>query len=402
MFITQSAIKMAPPFSLVSKFFLASSFYLAIFMVIFPFSAIDFDNALLSFSYAALVHVYLLGFVMMIIIGALYQLVPVVLEVSFFTLKFANTLFWILFIGIGVFCLGFFFTNITLLHIGGGIVFVAITYFCITYLLSFLQIQQWNFIRFILFCAGVCLIFGLSFGFITLLAMSVDIDIANIDIWLQRHILFVFGGFIFLIILGVSMVLLPMFSLSHNYNNIFAKLSFAFLVLTLIFSFIKDEFLYVTLFLSLNFYIIESIEILRKRARKQRDYWFLNICVGLVYLFSSTLFVFWDFKIALTLVMLGFLFHFIVGHLYKILPFLIWYKYISPQVGKKKIPMLHDMIDEKIAYLQLIFSTLGLLSVVLGMMLLYKYLTFFGGFLMLISAFFVLYNINFAYKFKNY
>lgn len=56
----------------------------------------------------------------------------------------------------------------------------------------------------------------------------------------------------------------------------------------------------------------------------------------------------------------GFLFAFIVAHLYKIAPFLIWYHYVSPFVGKRKIPMLEDMIIKKIAYAACVPNVLAL------------------------------------------
>lgn len=400
MFVTQSAIKMAPPFSLVSKFFISACFYLAIFSLVLPFS--NPQTPPLAFSFASLVHLYLLGFVMMLIIGALYQLVPVVLEVSFFTLKFANVVFWLLFMGSGLFCIGMFLVNTPLMHSGGGLVYLALFYFSIVFLLSFTKIEKFTFVRFCLFCAGICLILGLSFGFYTLLGMLGSVELENLEFWILRHIIFTFGGFVFLIVLGVSLVLLPMFSLSHDFKNIYAKISLLFLFLALFESFFAQNLISYALFFALGFYIVQCLHILYLRARKQKDYWFLNIVFGLIYLFLSAGFLFYDVKIALMLATLGFLYHFIIGHLYKILPFLVWYKYISPQVGKKKIPMLNEMINEKAAYLQLILSGSGVLLLFVGTLILNPYISLIGAILITLSTFVILYNVYFAYKFKNF
>ncbi len=402
MIVSQSAIKMAPPFVLVSKFFIAACFYLAIFVGILPFSLGEIDMPLLSFSYAFIAHLYLIGFVMMLIVGALYQLTPVVLEIPFSTLRLSNLVFWFLFFGAGFFALGFLLTNEMFLHVGAGAVYISLCYFSITFLLSFKDLQEWTFVRFLLFSSAICLVLGLSFGFMSLLAFFGTIELENVQLWIQRHALFTFGGFVYCVVLGVSMVLLPMFSLSHNFKDVFIKLASLFLALALMSSFLAPDYLVYFLSVSVLFYIIQCSHILSLRVRKKKDYWFYNVGVALGFLFIATCFLFFDAKIALVLVSFGYLYHFIVGHLYKILPFLVWYKYVSPYVGKAKIPMLHDMISEKFAYAQLFVSSFGTFIFTCGLVLEQSVLSFIGAIFILLASIFVLYNVYFMYKFKNF
>ncbi len=402
MMVSQSAIKMAPPFSLVSKFFIGAVFYLDIFVTLFPFSVADFNISVMDFSYVGLVHLYLIGFVMMLIVGALFQLVPVVLEVSVYTLKFANGIFWALFVGVGLFVYGMMMGTPNLLHVSASFIYLALCYFSIIYLLSFLHVKEWNLVRVILLSSGICLIAGLSFGFFVLLGFLGNIEIENLTIWVQRHALFTFGGFVYLVILGVSLVLIPMFSLAHNFKDIYTKIAFTAFILALFVSFVNFDLTTFLVSISIFAYIGQCINILALRVRKHKDYWFLNIVAGFIYLVLSVCSVFFDLKLALTLVMLGFLYHFVVGHLYKILPFLVWYKYISPQVGKKKIPMLHEMTDERYAYLQVKLSFFGVLALMIGQIGSFEYLSTFGSILIFLSSVSVLYNVYFAYKFRNY
>ncbi len=205
-----------------------------------------------------------------------------------------------------------------------------------------------------------------------------------------------------MIIMGVSLVLVPMFSLSHDFKDIFTKVSFLSFILALVMSFVKEEFVFAFLFISIIAYIAQSVHVLYLRVRKQKDYWFLNVVISFV-CFGVAIFILpFDLDVSLNLVMLGFLFHFVIGHLYKILPFLVWYKYISPQVGKKKIPMLHEMIDEKMAYMQVKLSSFGVLALTFGVAFSFVYLSMFGSFLMILSTGTILYNVNYAYKFRNY
>lgn len=96
----------------------------------------------------------------------------------------------------------------------------------------------------------------------------------------------------------------------------------------------------------------------------------------------------------------GFLLSFIVGHIYKILPFLIWYEKFSPLVGKQKVPLLHQMIHTKIADVQtgMLFSAVaGLCG---GVVLQVEKLFFAGSVLLLISLVLVAFNAAYAFNYK--
>jgi hypothetical protein len=54
----------------------------------------------------------------------------------------------------------------------------------------------------------------------------------------------------------------------------------------------------------------------------------------------------------------GFFAFIIIAHLYKIIPFLVWFHRFSPYIGERDVPMLQEMYDEKRAFSQLMFSIL--------------------------------------------
>ena len=76
----------APPFKLVGGYFIAGIFFLALSVPAFFYA--DFD-AISSLNTAGFLHIFFVGFVMSIIIGALYQLTSVIIQKEFFTVKFA-------------------------------------------------------------------------------------------------------------------------------------------------------------------------------------------------------------------------------------------------------------------------------------------------------------------------
>jgi len=92
---------------------------------------------------------------------------------------------------------------------------------------------------------------------------------------------------------------------------------------------------------------------------------FTTIIMGIVYIFipnqSLLLAIGW-------FIFLGFITFIINGHLYKIVPFLVWYQRFSPLIGKKKVPMLADMVPVKSSKFQFMFTALGVVIGVLGIL----------------------------------
>jgi len=85
------------------------------------------------------------------------------------------------------------------------------------------------------------------------------------------------------------------------------------------------------------------------------------------------------------------------GHLLKIIPFLVWFERFSPLVGKKKVPMLHEMLPQKDVDFSYYFSTIGLIVSAIGLLFssdaLFKggvSLLAFGAIFMLKSVFYIL------------
>ena len=408
MMLSQSAIDMAPPFATVSRYFL-----FGLFALVCSFGVLLMGEAslpLLDFRVAGALHVYLLGFVMSVILGALYQLVPVVLEAPFYSLFGSFWLFSLFIIGVVGLCLGMLLGFMPLMHGGGTLVFLSLAWFDLLFMASFLHVRSWSIITAFLFTASLWLFVGISLGFMALLGFSgvgFGFDLTSLII---RHSVVSLGGFVFFVVMGVSLVLLPMFSLSHGVSQIYSKISFLCMNLGL-FTGIFGQFLLMSGLISagLIFYIIQSVLILKNRMRKKREYWFYHLSFALICLliavfvglFSVVVGDEYYLKIALWLMLVGFGFHFIVGHLYKILPFLVWYEFISPLVGKAKVPMLHEMIDEKSTYIQLCLSSFGAVIYALGLTLHVKTFLGLGALCLFVASIFLIKVLYGTYKFKN-
>jgi len=65
---------------------------------------------------------------------------------------------------------------------------------------------------------------------------------------------------------------------------------------------------------------------------------------------------------------LGYISFIINGHLYKIVPFLVWYEKFSPLIGKQKVPMLADMVPVRSSKIQFLLSAMGVILGALGIL----------------------------------
>lgn len=402
----------APPFRLIAPFFIVGVlFYLfgAVFALFFePDSLSYLDNTVI-----ALVHLFLLGFVMMIIFGAMAQLVPVVLEVGHFGVEFFYIIWPLLLIGTALMVFGFVYAP-ALLPYGGVIVLVSMMIFILDIVLTLKKVKKFNFAMLSIVIANTFLFFGVIIGIILALGYAGQLDV-DTKALLKGHVYLVVG-YIMVTIMGLSMVLIPMFGLSHNFSWKPVKIALSmisvgvvFVVIASIFDVVVFEYLgYILSILALFIYFYQIITLYTSRARKEHDIYALSLyfsysalivslILGIVYLFiggdSILLSCGW-------LMITGFFGSLITGHLYKIVPFLIWFERFSPLVGKQKIPMLADIVPKKSANTQLIFSVIGIsistFGILIGSDLLFKA----GVSSLIIGAVFLLQSLIYMIRFK--
>lgn len=347
----------APPFRLIGGYFVSSFLFLV--FSIFALKFADFE-AVLSLNTAGFIHLFLAGFVMSAIIASLYQLTSVILEKPFFSIKFAYLNLIIYFASLVIFALFMILQNPNFMLFSGGFLAFSFSYFLICYLMSFYKCGKPSFAKISLFTAGILLLTGVWFGFLlALIFVGFELDFKQI---LKLHLIFVFGG-VYFIILGASRVLLVMFSLAHKAKFRLYNLAFALYLFAIIFVFSQNLWLYFVV-LSLLCFVGQVVEIFYARSRKTFDYWSLNVIFAIVSLIFVAIFGYFDeIKITILLLFFGFLLPFIAGHLYKILPFLVWYHYVSPFVGKTKVPLLENMVNKQLAYFALLSNLLAVIFV---------------------------------------
>lgn len=410
------ATDMAPPFVLVAHYFIAGALFYAFSAFLLPFFANEIDGYFLTSSIAALMHLYLLGFVMMVIFGAMYQLVPVVLEIPIFSKDFAYVQFYMFTAGIIIFTYGLWDQNyIDILPYGAIMMYLSMLIFVVNIFITYKNIEKWDIVVKFVLASNIFLFIGVSIGFVIALNMFYGFYPDMLSL-VKLHVASTIFGYVIMTIMGVGMILIPMFSLSHGFSDKPIKVAFYSgvfgLSIFLVSSFLIDSlFEYIgasLMLLSILCSVYQMYIIFSSRVRKQNDFWAKNMMASLLSIVVSLVFLVLSFVLnddsyfllfGFTL-FFGFFTFFIVGHIYKILPFLVWYQRYSPLVGKIKVPMLNDMVKENIADIQFWLTFVGLILSLVAMIGKISILFVVGTIIMGFGTILVMYNIYFTLAYK--
>ena len=365
----------APPLNLIAPFFkFGVIFYLLSMMALLFFEP--------TFTYqqmdvAGWIHLFLLGFVMMIIFGAMAQLIPVVLEVGHVVVDVYYIILPLLGIGASVMVAGFWFMP-ALLPYGGLLVLVAMMIFAFENIVTLKKTTLKTLtVRTVAWSNGYLLL-GILTGFAIALGLAGDL-IIDVTLMLKAHVYAVLGGYVMLTIMGLSLTLIPMFSLAHGFDETPIKKAFNLLIVGVATVFLgallETVWMmyvgYLVSFAGVLFYIWQIYIIAKLTVRKERDIW----AKSMIFAFGSLVFSMMTGAVALVtndqamlhtsvwFFLLGFVSSMITGHLYKIVPFLVWFERFAPLVGKEKVPMLHEMYSKEGAVMMFNFTVAG---VVLG------------------------------------
>jgi len=361
----------APPLKLIAPFFhLGVIFYLLSMLAVLFFKP--------TFSYeemriAGWLHLFLLGFVMMIIFGAMAQLIPVILEVGHVVVDVYYVIFPLLGVGTLVMVLGFLLLP-PLLPYGGLLVLVAMVIFAFENMATLKKTELRTLTVKTVAWSNGYLLLGILTGFAIALGLTGDLGI-NVSLMLKAHVYAVLGGYVMLTIMGLSLTLIPMFSLAHGFDERPINIAFNVLISGVATVFVGAilgvEWLmnvgYLISFVGVGFYMWQIYIIAMLTVRKELDVW----AKSMIFAFASLVLSMATGTVALVtgaqsmlhatvwFFLLGFVSSMITGHLYKIVPFLVWFERFAPLVGKEKVPMLHEMYSKEGASMMFWFTASG-------------------------------------------
>jgi len=241
------------------------------------------------------------------------------------------------------------------------------------------------------------LVFGILSGLAMALGFNGLIDV-NPHSLLNVHTYALVVGFVVLLIMAVSIILVPMFGYSkrisdNDFSTSFLTLSFGVAVMSLsplFFTSIMQDIAYVISMVAVLLYFYQLFHMFKSRKKIIHDDWAKSTYVGfLSFIVAFTLFCFYLFnenetvlRLGMWIMLVGFFGFLIIGNFYKIIPFLIWFQVYSPLIEERAVPMLHELTPNKLTNLQWFYSTSGLIITSIGVFL-QDDGVFFGGALLL-------------------
>ena len=402
----------APPLKMIEPFFKFGSiiYLISTFALLF----LNSNSNLNDLNIVGWAHLFLLGFVMIVIFGAMAQLVPVVLEVGHFSVDLYYIIFPALAIGSILMVVGFWFAPAVLPY-GGLLVLVAMAVFLFETLMTLKKAESNTLTVKCVKAGNIFLTIAIVIGFFMALAIGAGINV-DIGRFLPIHIVLVLFGYVTITVIGLSMILLPMFGLAHGYDDSDVERAFKIVVGSIIVFSIASLFKlrYIAdisllgIGLGIIFYLKQVVTLYKIRARKLLDIWYKHIYVAFISLglslFFGILWLFFDFenglKVAVWLIVMGFITFVINGHLLKIIPFLVWFERFSELVGKKKVPMLHEMLPDREIEYSFWLSMSGLIIGAVGLLIGSDDIFKGGVVLLAIGAIFMVKTVFYILNFK--
>lgn len=323
----------------------------------------------------AMTHLLVLGWITMIIFGALYQLIPVILEVKLFSEKLAVISFVTLLFGVGLLAKSFWDFNFAhLFHLASGFLLISTILFATNIFLTAKHSEKKNIERLLILTSVFWLVFTALAG--TTLGFNLSNPFLSQDHTelLKLHAHAGMLGWFLQLVIGVSSHLLPMFMLSEGLNKQKLTNSYWFLNFGLagvLSSFFFESQLFLKIFgavalIGVVFYLSFLLEAYQKRIKTFFDVGMQQSVLAFLFLLiPSILAVFlaggFSFveKVSIPLAiaygttfLVGFVSCLIMGQTYKTLPFIVWLAEYRSKVGKGKIPVPKDLYNERVAKLQ--------------------------------------------------
>jgi len=354
----------APPLQVPLRFFLTAPLFGIAAGLLLVWQGGNLFVVPLSHYTVALTHLITLGFISMVIFGALYQIVPVLVG----SLMPWVWLAWLVHSGliVGVVALvgGLLLISPILLQLALIALGVAFLVFLFQLGSALARTPSLNVTVYSIGLAVLSLVFTVSLGLVSVWQFGFEPLGLSRTTLTAIHVYLALGGWLGAMITGVGYSVLPMFYLATPFPAsrswlvlIFQTLAIITGVLTALLAESQIWHMVPLAFASVAAVIFASTVFgtLRGRRRKIVDttlrFWYVGICcllLSLVFLAIYNIFPHPNWLLVFgVLFLLGFVAAIIFGMLFKIVAFLIWLHRFSKLAGKVNVPLLKDIIPPR-------------------------------------------------------
>lgn len=332
----------------------------------------------------ALAHTVTLGWITLAILGASYQLIPIVLDCPLWSERLARWQFWILLPSVSGMVAHFYLGTWPGLVMAAGLVAAGIALHLANVLMSVRGFVRWTFTARLVALAhvglGLTVVFGLLLGLEHLWTFLPR----EIFPTLHAHVQLALLGWITPMVLGVAARVYPMFLLAPEPKGWPAWVQFWGLAAGV--PAVVSGLLLVTPALlvagafavaaAVTGHAIWLVAMARHRRRPQLDWGLCFVLTGAVFIAPGALL---GLGLALgviagprpglmyaVLVLGGWISLTIVGMMLKIVPFLVWYRVYSSQAGKAPVPTLAQLSWPRAEGAAYLFLTVGMVGLVVA------------------------------------
>jgi hypothetical protein len=318
----------------------------------------------------AVVHLLTIGWMTLLMFGALFQFVPVVTNSPLFSQRLSLATLSFIELGLAGMVLGFFLLGTPfepLLPGGGGLVVIGTLAGILNLAVPLARKRPLPLsARFII--AGLALLLlTISLGLAFALALTVPAAAQALGPMLANgladHVLAGLGGWFTLTAIGVSYELLPMFMLAPHERGawgdaVFGTAVFGFAA-ALLGSLEAIKLIgQVAIGLAILLYVTDIARLYRDRKRRQIELHnqaaigaFTSLGIALVLALAAGLSYGWSRAAPglLFLVLFGWVSGLGLSQLYKIIPFLAWLARFGRRLGRGPVPRVQDLVNERSA-----------------------------------------------------
>ncbi|MDY0121274.1 MAG: hypothetical protein RBR54_04960 [Sulfurimonas sp.] len=400
------SLEQAPPYKIPLFFYITGALYLVLLSLAFLFFYGEIESRYTSQA-LLLTHIFTLGFLLHIMMGTLFQMVPVIIGVSYKKIELNAKIIYISLnlANISIILYLFYKSNI-LIYIFGLSAFFSIIYFSLYSIFTIARAVEKNYIVQIFLSAQGFLLLGSLLGLISLLQYVGMIGGVYLG---QTHILTMGFGWIVLLISGVALKVIPMFYVAKEYP-LFCKRYFSKAIIVLILLFLTAtlfelesvlRYTKIALALALLAFSLMTILLLARRKRARRDttvqLWYfsmMNLLLGALLWINGIVF-YLEIDLLLGLIFgLGSFYALINGMLYKIIPFLTWFHLSSKMIYDAEMGQVIPSKRMQWQFYLFVSSYVGFVAAFY-----FQVLFVIASFLFLCSSALLLYNIVLGYRY---
>lgn len=362
--VASIASELAPSVDLPVRYFVFGLAALTLFASALPFFAGEvlgqhhYNHHTIAFT-----HLLVLGWIATVILGATIQLVPVALGVKIYNERLIRWTFGFHAIGVAGMVACFWFWNFRLMLWFGSCITLSFSLFVYNIGWTLKRVEKHDAVSIHIAASLAYLVLTFLAGQYLMHNKVISFSPFNVISAIHAHAHLAALGWFFMMIMGVSYRLIPMFALSSIQSERRIWTSFIlfnagvpgiFFGILLQACWLVGAVIIVSL--ALGLWAWEVLAILKARKRPHLDGTLKQALVAMAHipaLVALGLLLSWPSPLSAIkaqaqtgygmIALLGFVSLFVMAMLYKIIPFLVWYKIYPPLIGRQPVPKLYEL-----------------------------------------------------------